>query len=345
MPVFTLADIAAKIGGTLHGDPEIRISGTAEIDKASAGEITFLANPKYGSHLEKSHAAAVIVDGNSGITPAIPYILCPDAYYGFLQAFLLFNPPRKLLTPGIHPSAVVHETARLGAEACIGANAYVGPGVTIGERTQVFPNCVILDGSQIGSDCILYPLVSIRENCRIGDRVIIHNGAVIGSDGFGFAPYQGAFHKIPQVGIVVIEDDVEIGANATIDRATMGQTRVRKGVKLDNLVHLAHNVTVGEHTVIVAQTGVAGSTRIGSQVMIGGQVAVAGHISVGDGARIGACSGVSKSVAAGETVFGFVARPIMKTKRIEAVTANLPELLRRVQQLEKKLEALQEKKS
>lgn len=345
MPVFTLADIAATIGGTLHGDPETRISGTAEIDKAGAGEITFLANPKYGAHLEKSHAAAVIVDGKSGITPSIPYILCPDAYYGFLQAFLLFNPPRKLLAPGIHPSAVVDDAARLGAEVCIGANAYIGPGVTIGERTQVFPNCVILDGAQIGSDCILYPLVSIREDCRIGDRVIIHNGAVIGSDGFGFAPHRGAFHKIPQVGIVVIEDDVEIGANVTIDRATMGQTLVRKGVKLDNLVHLAHNVTVGEHTVIVAQTGVAGSTRIGSQVMIGGQVAVAGHISVGDGARIGACSGVSKSVPAGETVFGFVARPIMKTKRIEAVTANLPELLRRVQQLEKQLEALQEKQS
>lgn len=344
MPVFTLAEIAEHIGGELQGDPNVKITNVAEIDKAKAGEITFLANPRYREYLAKTGASAVIIDAKAGVTPAIPYIQAIDAYFGFLKTFLLFNAPKKMLEPGIHPSAVVHPGARIGKDSAIGANVYIGANVRIGERCQIFPNCVILDDSSVGDDCILYPSVGVRENCRIGSRVIIHNGAVIGSDGFGFAPYQGKFHKIPQVGRVVIEDDVEIGANATIDRATLGETVVKAGAKLDNLVHLAHNVTVGENTVIAAQTGISGSTKIGRNVMIAGQVGTVGHITIGDRVQIGAKSGVPKSVGDDEIIFGYPARPIMKTKRIEAALNSLPELLKRVKKLEEELEKVKNEK-
>jgi UDP-3-O-[3-hydroxymyristoyl] glucosamine N-acyltransferase len=338
MLVFTLAEIAKQIGGKLNGDPKLEIHGVAEIDKAREGELTFLANPKYKEYLDRTRATAVVIDSKTDVDPTIPCIKVPDAYFGFLQAFLMFNKPKKLLQPGIHPSAVVHETAKIGKETAIGAHVYIGANVEMGERCQIFPNCVILDDTVVGDDCILYPAAGIRENTRIGNRVIIHNGAIIGSDGFGFAPFEGKFHKIPQVGRVVIENDVEIGANATIDRATLGETVVKQGAKIDNLVHLAHNVTVGEHTVIAAQTGISGSTRIGRYAMIGGQVGTVGHITIGDRVQIGAQSGVSKSVPEGEIVFGYPARPIMKTKRIEAALNNLPELLKRVKKLEDALE-------
>jgi UDP-3-O-[3-hydroxymyristoyl] glucosamine N-acyltransferase len=342
MPVFTLAEIAKQIGGELNGDPGLEVKGVAEIEKAVEGDLTFLANPRYKEHLGRTHASAVVIDAKTGIEPTIPYIKAPDAYFGFLQAFLMFNKPKKLLAPGIHATAVIHETAKVGKETGIGPNVYIGANVQIGERCQIFPNCVILDDTIVGNDCILYPSVGIRENTRIGSRVIIHNGAVVGSDGFGFAPFQGKFHKIPQVGIVVIEDDVEIGANVTIDRATLGETVVKQGTKIDNLVHLAHNVNVGEHTVIAAQTGISGSTRIGRYVMMGGQVGSVGHITIGDRAQIAAQSGIAKSVPDGEIVFGTPARPIMKTKRIEVALDKLPDLLKRVKKLEKALEKLED---
>ena len=342
MPTYTLGEIAKQIGGELHGDAELVISDTAEIDKAQPGTITFVANPQYRSRLTETRASAVIIDERSGVSPSIPYIKTIDAYYGFLQAFLMFHPTQRLLEPGIHSSAVIEESANLGTENTIGANVYIGANVQIGNNCQIFPNCVILNDSRIGDNCILYPLVSIRENCQIGNNVIIHNGAVIGSDGFGFVPFQGKFHKIPQIGRVVIEDDVEIGANVTIDRATMGETVVKSGVKLDNLVHLAHNVVVGNNTVMAAQTGISGSTRIGKNVMIGGQVGTVGHITIGDRVQIGAQSGVAKSIPEGEVVFGYPARPIMKTKRIEAALNNLPELLKRVRKLEEIVKRLDE---
>ncbi|NIT55299.1 MAG: UDP-3-O-(3-hydroxymyristoyl)glucosamine N-acyltransferase, partial [Aliifodinibius sp.] len=202
----------------------IRINGVAQIDKAKEGQITFLANPKYKSALDKAHASAVIIDQKAEITPPMPYILVVDAYYGFLQTFQLFNPQERLLEAGVHSAAVVHDSANIGKNVAISANVYVGAKVTVGDGTQIFPNCVILDNTEIGTECVLYPSVTIRENCHIGNRAIIHNGAVIGSDGFGFASHEGKYHKIPQVGRVVIEDDVEIGANTTIDRATMGET-------------------------------------------------------------------------------------------------------------------------
>lgn len=345
MPVYTLAQIAERIGGKVSGDADIEISGIAQIDKAKEGDLTFLANPKYKPELEKTNASAVIIDPKTDVTPAIPHILVMDAYYGFLQAFLLFNPQEKLLSAGVHPTAVVHESARIGENAVISANVYIGANAVIGSGTQIFPNCVVLNKSEIGDDCVLYPSVTIRENCRIGNKVIIHNSAVIGSDGFGFAPHEGKYHKIPQVGKVVIEDDVEIGANATIDRATLGETIIKKGVKLDNLVHIAHNCVIGENTVVAAQTGISGSTIVGKNVVIAGQVGLVGHITIGDGVQIGAQSGVSKSIPEGEVYFGYPARPIMKTKRIESVINNLPDLMKRIKILEKTIAELQNRDS
>ncbi|MFQ5584429.1 MAG: UDP-3-O-(3-hydroxymyristoyl)glucosamine N-acyltransferase, partial [Calditrichia bacterium] len=316
------------------------IEGVAPVEKAGKRELTFIANPKYRQHLDKSNTGAVIIDEKAGIVPHIPYIKVKDAYFAFLQAVLLFNPPRMLIPPGVHSSAVVHESVKIGYGVAVGANCYIAENVTVGDNTQIFPNCVVLNGTEIGESCILYPSVTIREDCKVGNKVIIHNGAVIGSDGFGFAPHEGRYHKIPQAGCVVIEDDVEIGANTTIDRATMGETRVKRGVKLDNLVHLAHNVVIGEDTVIAAQTGVSGSTTVGSHVVMGGQVGIVGHIHIGDNVQIGAQSGVRKSIGDGEIYFGSPARPIIKTKKIEAVLNNLPELLKRIRRLEKEVENL-----
>lgn len=345
MPVYTLAEIAEKIGGKVSGDSRIEIGGIAQIDEAKNGELTFLANPKYKAELDKTKASAAIIDQKVDVTPAIPYILVMDAYYGFLQAFTLFNPQEKLLRSGVHPTAVVHESAQIGENVAISGNVYIGAKAVIGNRTRIFPNCVVLDKTEIGDDCVLYPSVTIRENCCIGNKVIIHNGAVIGSDGFGFAPHEGKYHKIPQVGKVIIEDDVEIGANTTIDRGTLGETIIKKGVKLDNLVHIAHNCVIGENTVVAAQTGISGSTTIGKNVVIAGQVGLVGHITIGDGVQIGAQSGVSKSIPEGEIYFGYPARPIMKTKRIESIINNLPDLMKRIKGLEKTIAELQNQRA
>ena len=341
MAQFTLEEIARRIEGELHGDGSIRIHGAAKIDAAQPGEITFLANPRYKEFLRTTRASAIIVDRKIKTDIPLPHIVVDDAYFRFLQIFLEFHPPREVLEPGIHPTAVIHPEAKIGKDVRIGAHVVIGRDCVVGDRTRILPNCVLMDGVKVGSDCLLYPLVSVREDCEIGNRVIIHNGAVIGSDGFGFAPHEGVYHKIPQVGRVVIEDDVEIGANCTIDRATMGETRIRRGAKLDNLVHIAHNVEVGEWTVMAAQAGISGSTKIGHHVMVGGQVGTVGHISIGNYVQIGAQSGVSKSIPDGEIVFGYPARPIMRTKRIEAVVNQLPELLKRVKELERQVEALQ----
>ncbi len=345
MAQFTLQELAEKIGGRLEGDKNLVISGAAPIDSAQPGQITFLANPRYRDHLRHSRASAVIVDQKTPIETSHALIRVDDPYYGFLQIFLLFNPRKELLAAGIHPTAIIHPEAQIGQGVAIGAHVVISKGCRIGDRTKIFPGCVILDDVEIGEDCVLYPLVSVREECRIGNRVIIHNGTVIGSDGFGFAPHQGVYHKIPQVGRVVIEDEVEIGANCTIDRATMGETVIRKGAKLDNLIHIAHNVEVGEWTVMAAQVGISGSTKIGHHVMVGGQVGTVGHISIGNYVQIGAQSGVSKNVPDREVIFGYPARPIMRTKRIEAVINQLPELVKRIRELEKKLAALENKDS
>jgi len=345
MPVYTLAQIAGRIGGKVSGNTELEIDGVSQIDMATKGKITFIANPKYKQALQSTGASAVIIDAKADITPSIPFIIVADAYFGFLQTFLLFNPTKKILEDGIHPSAVIHDSAKVSEGVAIGANAYIGAGVVIGSKTQIFPNCVILNNSKIGDGCTLYPSVTVREECSIGDRVIIHNGTVIGSDGFGFAFHEGKYHKIPQLGRVVIEDDVEIGANTTIDRATMGETVIKKGVKLDNLIQIAHNCVIGENTVIAAQTGISGSTTVGRTVVIAGQVGLVGHIKIGDGAQLGAQSGVTNNVPDGGIYFGYPARPAMRAKRIEAVVNNLPDLRKRIKSLEKEISELKSRLS
>ena len=343
MPSFTLRDLCSRVNGELVGNGDLMITGAAKIDSAGQGEITFLANPRYKPFLQQTRASAVILDKQTDPGIEISQIRVDDVYFRFLQIFLLFNPRKEILEPGIHPSAIIHPSAKVGKEVAIGANTYLGPKVKIGDHTKIFPGCVLLDEVTVGEHCILYPLVSIREECQVGNRVIIHNGTVIGSDGFGFAPFEGRYHKIPQIGRVIIEDEVEIGANCTIDRATMGETIIHKGAKLDNLIHIAHNVEVGESTVMAAQVGISGSTKIGHHVMLGGQVGTVGHITIGNYAQIGAQSGVPKNVPDKEVYFGYPARPIMRTKRIEAVVNQLPELLKRVIRLEKELEKYQQK--
>jgi UDP-3-O-[3-hydroxymyristoyl] glucosamine N-acyltransferase len=345
MSEFTLEELANRVNGQVTGDKNIVITGAAKIDSAGPGEITFLANPKYKTYLVHTKASAVIIDKR--VTEQLPLssLLVDDVYFRFLQIFLMFNPPREIQEPGIHPSATIHSTSKLGTNVSIGSQVHIGKSCKIGNNTKILPGCVILDNVEIGTDCLLYPLVSIRENCRVGNNVIIHNGAVIGSDGFGFAPHEETFHKIPQIGIVIIEDEVEIGANCTIDRATMEETIIRSGSKLDNLIHIAHNVEIGESTVIAAQTGVAGSTKIGHHVMMGGQAGIIGHITIGNYAQIAAQSGVAKSVDDKEIMLGSPARPIMRVKRIESVISQLPELLKRTRQLENELKELKKSRN
>lgn len=343
MAEFTLGELSKQLKAELVGDKSIKIIGVAPIEKAISGQITFIANPKYKAYMESTKASAIIIDHKIDLEPPLPYLKVTDAYYGFLQTFLLFNPQKKLLKLGIDQSAQVDSSSKIGENVSIGANVYIGENVRIGTQTQIFPNCVILDDAEIGENCILYPSVTIRENCKIGNRVILQNGAVIGSDGFGYAPHEGRYHKIPQIGRVIIEDDVEIGANTVIDRATMGETIIKAGVKLDNLIQIAHNVLIDENTVIAAQTGISGSTTIGKNTVIAGQVGTVGHISIGDRVQIGAQSGVSKNIPSGQIYFGYPARPIMKTKRIEAILNNLPDLIKKIKVLEKKIASLEKR--
>jgi len=337
-----LSEIARLLQGHLEGDADIEITGLAKIEEATTGDLTFVANPKYQKFLKSTKASAVLVGSDQqGIE--LPHIKVEDPYLAFLIALEHFNPPVRPNFTGIHSSSDVSDTAVIGEGVTIGPFVYLGEHVIVGANTLIYPGCVILDGAEIGEDCTLFPNVSIREKCRIGNRVTIHNGTVIGSDGFGFAPIGDTYRKIPQMGKVVIEDDVEIGANCTIDRATLGETIIRKGCKLDNLIQIAHNVIVDENTVIAAQTGISGSTKIGKNVTIAGQVGTVGHISIGDKSIVAAKSGVSKDVPAGEVWFGYPAQPIMKQKKIEASSRHLPDMVRKIHQLEKLCIELEEK--
>jgi UDP-3-O-[3-hydroxymyristoyl] glucosamine N-acyltransferase len=291
--------------------------------------------------LDTTKAGAVIIDRKHS-KPAMPVIRVDDPYVSALQTVKIFYPEAEPRLVGIHPSAVIAKSAKLGKEVGIGAGAVIEENAVLGDRVSIGPNAVIEKDVVIGDDSRIHANVTIRHHCKVGKRVIIHPGAVIGAEGFGFAPTEGRFEKIPQVGIVVIEDDADIGANTCIDRAFLGATRIGRGVKLDNLIQIAHNVEVDDHTVIAAQTGISGSTRIGKGVMMGGQVGITGHIEISDGVKIGAQSGVTKGFPPGATIFGYPARPIMETKRIEACLVRLPELLKRVAELEQALKRAKE---
>lgn len=340
---MTLKEIADHLNGVLNGPADLQISSPAKIEEAKSGQITFLSNTKYIKYLSTTGASAVIVDKNVQDVP-LPHILVENAYFAFVLVLKLFEDRLKNLFEGISDKAYISSSAKIDPSVTVAPLAYIGDNVKIGAGTVIYPGVVILNNVQLGNDCILYPGVTIRENCKIGRRVILHNGAVIGSDGFGFAPYNNVYEKIPQLGRVVIEDDVEIGANTTIDRATLGETLIKKGTKLDNLIQVAHNVVIGENTVIASQSGISGSTEIGNNVTMAGQVGIAGHIKIADGVILGAKSGVSKNITEEKAImWGSPVNPVMKQKRIEVGIRHLPEIEKKVKALEKEIEQLKNK--
>lgn len=348
---MTVYEIAEKIQAKVIGDGGISIQSVGKIEEAGAGQISFIANPKYLRYLADTKASAVIIS-NSIADDALPkreempvLLRTADAYKAFLHVLQLFNHPSQILPPGVHPTAVIAQSAEIGTDVRIGAHVVIGENCSIGAQTVLAHGTVIGDNVHVGEKTILYPNITIREGCKIGSRVIIHSGTVIGSDGFGFAPGEdGRYSKIPQTGIVVIEDDVEIGSNCSLDRATLGETRICKGAKLDNLIQVAHNVVIGENTVIAGQSGISGSTKIGKQCIIAGQVGIVGHIEITDNVIIGGQSGVSKSLTKPGTYFGFPAKEHGRALRIEAVIRQLPELLKEIEDLQKEVAQLKKAK-
>ena len=336
------------VQGTVVGDDQIEITALAGIEEAQQGELTFLANPKYRAKLHETNASAVIVSPDvdtstllSNRRSELAILQAVNPYLAFAQILSVFavkyHPP-----VGTHATCVIGEDVEIGPDCALGPHVTLGNHVRIGARTIIHPGVVIGDHVTIGSDVLLYPNVSILQDVSIGNRVIIHSGSVVGSDGFGFAPTgQGEYYKIPQIGTVVIEDDVEIGANVTIDRAALGETHLHKGVKIDNLVQIAHNVVIGEHSVIVAQVGISGSTRIGKQVTLAGQVGVVGHIQIGDQVMVGAQSGISKSVPEKRMLSGSPAVDHQVWKKSQVALLKLPEALKTIRALEKRIEALE----
>jgi UDP-3-O-[3-hydroxymyristoyl] glucosamine N-acyltransferase len=338
---LTLLEILGHTGGELIGDGNVAITGPAKIEEATQGHITFVANPKYAKHLHETRASAVIVPPGIEIPEGRSYIRAKNPYFAFLTVLRLFHPDHPDQAAGIHPTAVIGADCRMDGSVRIGPCAVVGDRCVIGKNTVLMPGVVLGDDVAIGVECVIHANVSIREKVTLGDRVIIHDGTVVGSDGFGFAFEGGRYHKIPQVGTVVIEDDVEIGANTAIDRATLGETRIQKGAKLDNLIQIAHNCVIGENTAIAAQAGLSGSTLIGKGVRIGGQAGFAGHMKVGDFASVTAQSGVSKDIPPGIIVSGYMAMPHREALRLEASLRKLPELLRQIKALKEKVTAIE----
>ncbi len=343
-PCFSLAELAEVVEGSWEGDGELRIRGVAGIREAKSGQISFLANSRYLAHVKETGASALIVNTEIDVN-GISAIRVADPYLSYLKVVRLFARPfAEDHRPGISKLASVASDAKVGAGAHIGDFVHVGTGCQVGKGSTLMPGVVLLPRTIVGENSILFPNVVVREECEIGSRVIIHSGTVIGSDGFGYAQNGGKHHKIPQIGIVVIEDDVELGANVTIDRATTGITRIGRGTKIDNLVQIGHNASIGEHSIIVAQVGVSGSANIGKQVTIGGQAGIVGHIEIGAGATIAAQAGVTKTVPSGTCVSGYPARPHDQAMRVQAVLARLPELARRLKELEKEVTELRGEK-
>jgi UDP-3-O-[3-hydroxymyristoyl] glucosamine N-acyltransferase len=340
---LTLAAVATHLGGSLTGNPAELIHGVAPFESAGAGEIALAATPRYLKALAGSEASALIVpEGTPPLAPARNLIAVRLPVVALARALALFHPPTRP-TPGVHASAQVGEGIVAGDELCVGPLAVIGNNVRLGRRVVIHAHVTIGDGVEIGDDVEIFPQVVIRERCRIGHRVIIQAGSLIGSDGFGYAHDGQRYHKIRHLGIVEIDDDVEIGAGNTIDRASFGRTHIGRGVKTDNLVHIAHNVTVGEDTVIVAQVGIAGSARVGRHVTLAGQAGISGHLTIGDGATVGPQAGIAQAVPAGATVSGSPEMPHRQWLRVQRTLPRLPELQRRVAHLEQRLAVLEQR--
>jgi UDP-3-O-[3-hydroxymyristoyl] glucosamine N-acyltransferase len=341
MKTLTLAELAAELGGAVVGDGATLIRGVAGIREAQPGDITFLANSRYDGYIAETRAAAVICSREMRDAP-LPLLQVDNPYLAFQRVVKLLRPDVYRPLAGVHPSAVVSPAAHLGEGASIGAHCVIEAGARVGARSVLMPGCYVGVQAAVGDDTLFYPHVTVREECTIGDRCILHPGVVIGADGFGFAFDAGRYHKVPQVGIVVVGDDVEIGANTTIDRATTDATRIGDGTKIDNLVQIGHNVVTGKHCIIVAQVGISGSTQLEDYVTIGGQAGIIGHVRLGRGAQIGAQSGVSKSVPPDAKVFGYPAVALNVFKRINAYLQRLPQLFDRTKVLEERVAKLEQ---
>ncbi len=336
---LTAATVAEHLGGQILGDPATPLSGFAPADKARPGDLTFAENATYFGRARLSAASAILIDNDFG-TASKTLIRVPSARIAFARVLPLFFPEPQL-PPGIHPSAAIAPTAKIDSSAHIGAHCVIGDGVVIG------PRCVLHGGNHLGPGCVvgpdsqLFPSVILYPRTQIGQRVRIHAGTVVGSDGFGYVLDNGLHRKVPQVGQVIVQDDVEIGANVTIDRGALGPTIIGRGSKVDNLVQIAHNVSVGEHCLVIAQVGIAGSTKLGNYVSIGGQAGLSGHLKIGNRVSVAAQSGVMHDIPDGEKWFGYPAQPDRQNKRQILALQQLPTLIRRVAQLEHQLRQLQ----
>jgi UDP-3-O-[3-hydroxymyristoyl] glucosamine N-acyltransferase len=325
---FKAQSIADFLGGTVEGDVNAIVTDVAKIEEGRPGTLAFLSNPKYNKYLYETEATIVIVNQDFELDTEVKptLIRVPDAYKAFASLLELYQQAKTNKT-GIENPSFIDASAKMGNDIYVGAFAYVGKNVRIGNHVKIYPQVYIGDNCNIGDDCILFSGVKIYEDTRIGEACIIHAGAVIGADGFGFAPMEdGTYKKIPQVGNVILEDNVEVGANTTIDCATMGSTIIRKGTKIDNLVQIAHNVEIGENTVMASQTGIAGSTKVGKNCQFGGHVGIAGHITIGDRVSMGAMSGVHSSIKSNSTVLGAPAMDIAQAAKVFAIYRNLPAL-------------------
>ncbi len=339
LPRPTLAEVASFLSGQLVGPPETVLSGVSNLEQAGSGDLSFVAGDRFLQAASHSEAAALLV-GRLIPDCSTSQILVPHPALAFARVVQHFFCAPYRATGIVHPIAQ-GSNVRIGSDVSLGPFVTLGDNVTIGARVTLSPGVYVGSGAEIGEDSLLYPNVVVREDCRIGRRVVIHSGTVIGSDGFGYVQHQGQHVKVPQLGGVTIEDDVEIGANVTVDRATFGQTLIRRGTKIDNLVQIAHNVQIGEHCIVVAQVGIAGSTAVGTHVMIGGQAGLADHLQVGDRVMIAARSGVNRSVAADQIVSGAPAMPHETALRAQALLPHLPELRQQLRELHKRVERME----
>jgi len=335
----TVKELAEHIGGVIVGDENLEVSGAATLSEAGPGDVSFLANLKYEKDLATTDASVVIAGEAISATDKT-LIRCKDPYYGFMQIVVLLYGHREHEKVGISPRAGVDPTATIGSNVDVHDFVVVSHDAKIGDNTRIYPSCTIGPGTTIGCDCIIYPNVTIYDGCTIGDRVTIHSGSVIGQDGFGYATHDGVHHKIPQIGGVVIEEDVEIGANCAIDRGTLGDTVIGKGCKFSNLIAIGHNTHIGPYSLLVAQVGIAGSVQVGHHCIFGGQVGVVGHIKIGDEVRIGAQAGVINDVADRQAIVGSPSMPITQAKRSLSLLKDLPDFRRKLRELDKSLRQL-----
>ena len=338
---FTAKQIADFIGGRVEGNADAAVNTFAKIEEGKQGAISFLSNPKYTHYIYETESTIVLVNDDLELEHEVkPTLIRVKNAYEAVAKLLQLYASMKPKKTGIDPKASIAASAKIGENVYVGPFAVVGEGAEVGDGTQIYPNTVIGDGAKLGKGCLIYPNVTIYEGCRLGNNVTIHAGSVIGADGFGFAPNVEGYEKIPQIGIVIIEDDVEIGANTCIDRSTMGQTIIHKGVKLDNLIQVAHNCEIGENTVMSAQVGLAGSTKVGSWCMFGGQVGLAGHITIGDHVNLGAQSGVPGSIKPNQTLIGTPPMDPKQYFKAQAVFRKLPEMYKELNDMRKEMDEM-----